>query len=152
MSYGRELAIEQMISEHVAEIEADIRFRDKEWMMRDGRVIKIKDMGIAHIENCIVLINRERWSDAKRLTKMFQEELSSRCEKTAEKEMRETIQDLEDRLSKLEGILAEELWKSEEPIRQKERKRTAKVDEKFWQEYIQPPPRISQWDMQKESK
>ena len=39
--------------------------------------------------------------------------------------MRETIQDLEDRLSKLEGILAEELWKSEEPIRQKERKRTA---------------------------
>ncbi len=56
--------------------------------------------------------------------------------------MREIIQDLEDRLSKLESILAEELWKSEEPIRQKERKRTAiqaKVDEKFWQEYIQPP-------------
>lgn len=27
----------------------------------------------------------------------------------------EIIQDLDDRLSKLEGLLAEEIWKSEEP-------------------------------------
>ena len=62
MSYGRELAIEQMINDHIAEIEADARFRDKEWLMADGRVVKIKDMETGHIENCIVLINRERWS------------------------------------------------------------------------------------------
>ena len=77
-SYGSELAMEQMINEHIAEMEADARVQHKEWLMANGKVVKIKDMETSHIKNCINMIERNKWNDKKRLTEMLQEELAAR--------------------------------------------------------------------------
>lgn len=76
--YGSELAVEQMITDSIAEMEDSTRLNNKEWKMANGEVVKIKHMEESHIINCINLMKRQKWDRAEILTDMLNTELEDR--------------------------------------------------------------------------
>ena len=64
------------------ELEMEDRFRYKEWVTKDGKRLKIKDMETSHIKNCLKFVNKEingkRWCYADEYTKLFEAELRKR--------------------------------------------------------------------------
>ena len=75
-SYWEELDLEQ------EKIEMEYRFKNKLWVTKDGKELKIKDMETSHIQNCIKHVNKKingrQWEYAEEYTKLFNEELKAR--------------------------------------------------------------------------
>ena len=70
---------EVIISDEEIAMEAiEDNIRNKEWLTKEGKILKIKDMETSHIINCIKMINRNRWCYAYEYTKLFESELKRR--------------------------------------------------------------------------
>ena len=80
MSYGLEVLEEFLIDQDVA---LEMKYRELEsgeWSTRDGELIKIENMDIQHIRNCIRMLNRNRANDelAQLWIEKFEAELDRR--------------------------------------------------------------------------
>lgn len=67
----------------IAELEEEIRMKNKIWTTREGKEIKIKDMETGHILNTIRMIvrNSDMSDIGKKYIEMFVNELKSRIKK-----------------------------------------------------------------------
>lgn len=60
------------------EVEMTNRIKNREWVTRTGKRLKIADMETSHIINCLRIINRAQWCYAYEYTKLFEAELNKR--------------------------------------------------------------------------
>lgn len=60
------------------EIEMEDRLRNKIWVTKEGKRLKIEEMETSHIINCLRMINRSKWCYAYEYTKLFEFELNKR--------------------------------------------------------------------------
>ena len=78
MSYGEEIATEQMIAGELAYIRSEQRAADGLWETRDGQTLKVTDMTTSHIQNCLRMLKRGNSRYADPFIGMFEKELERR--------------------------------------------------------------------------
>jgi|LGOV01.1.fsa_nt_gb hypothetical protein len=78
MSYGREVLEEMWIEELVEEQFIEKLLKNKEWQIKSGEILKIKDMETSHITNCINLIVKSEYKWRERFLNNLKKELEER--------------------------------------------------------------------------
>lgn len=80
MSYGAEIATEQMIERELLYVRAEQRAFDGLWETREGKTLKVTDMTTSHIQNCLRMLKRGNSPYADPFIGMFEKELERRGE------------------------------------------------------------------------
>ena len=80
MSYGREILDNWMIDEAVEDIHIEQLLKNKQWEIRSGKVLYIKDMETSHIKNCLNKIEKSNYQWRCMFYRLLKNELENRQE------------------------------------------------------------------------
>ena len=78
MSYGSELRDNMMVDEAVEEFLIESLLKNKQWQIKSGKTLDIKDMETSHIQNCINKIVKSDYQWRGMFYRMLKKELESR--------------------------------------------------------------------------